>query len=84
MNSEYKRKYEITYTELNQDLELGLTNAIELVQSILTDYFVSFGSDNETIKNKNNALWVLSKKRCILINFQLGEILLLAEVTLQK
>lgn len=84
MNSEYKRKYEITYTELNQDLELGLTNAIELVQSILTDYFVLFGSDNETIKNKNNALWVLSKKRCILINFQLGEILLLAEVTLQK
>ncbi len=63
MNSEYKSKYEITYTELNHDIELGLTNAIELVQSILTDYFVTFGSDNETIKNKNNALWVLSKTK---------------------
>lgn len=63
MNTEYESKYEISYTELNQDLELGLTNAVELVQSILTDYFISFGSDNETIKNKNNALWVLSKTK---------------------
>lgn len=63
MSTEYESKYEISYTELNQDLELGLTNAVELVQSILTDYFISFGSDNETIKNKNNALWVLSKTK---------------------
>ena len=32
-------------------------------QSIETDYFVSFGSDNETVKNKNNAVWVLSKTK---------------------
>lgn len=63
MSSEYKNKCEINYTDLNQDMELGLTNAVELVQSILTDYFISFGSDNETIKNKNNALWVLSKTK---------------------
>ena len=63
MSTEYKSKYEINYTYLNQDMELGLTNTVELVQSILTDYFISFGSDNETIKNKNNALWVLSKTK---------------------
>ena len=84
MNSEYKRKYEITYTELNQDLELGLTNAIELVQSILTDYFVSFGSDSETIKNKNNALWVLSKTKVHFNKFPTWRVLLPAEVILQK
>ena len=63
MNTEYKSKYEISYTELGQDLELGLTKAIELVQSLVTDYFVSFGSDNKTVKEKDNALWVLSKTK---------------------
>ena len=63
MSTEYESKYEISYTEINQDLELSLTNTIGIVQSILTDYFVSFGSDNETVKNKNNALWVLSKTK---------------------
>lgn len=63
MIKEYESKYEISYTEANQNLELSLIRAIEVVQSIMTDYFVSFGSDNETIKNKNNALWVLSKTK---------------------
>lgn len=63
MNTEYESKYEVSYTELGQDLELGLTNAVELVQSQVTEYFVTFGSDNKTVKEKDNALWVLSKTK---------------------
>lgn len=63
MVKEYESKYEISYTEANQNLELSLTRAVEIIQSIMTDYFVSFGSDNETIKKENNALWVLSKTK---------------------
>lgn len=63
MNTDYESKYEVSYTELGQDLELGLINSIEIVQSLVTDYFASFGSDNKTVKEKNNALWVLSKTK---------------------
>lgn len=63
MNTEYESKYEVSYTELGQDTELGLTKSIELVQSLVTDYFASFGSDNKTVKEKDNALWVLSKTK---------------------
>lgn len=63
MKTEYESNYTISYTEVNQELELGLTNTIGIVQSIATDYFTSFGSDNKTVKDKSNALWVLSKTK---------------------
>lgn len=58
MKTEYESNYTISYTEVNQELELGLTNTIGIVQSIATDYFTSFGSDNKTVKDKSNASYV--------------------------
>ncbi len=46
MKTEYESNYTISYTEVNQELELGLTNTIGIVQSIATDYFTSFGIVN--------------------------------------
>lgn len=59
MDFEYESNYEITYTEVNQNLEMTLTKAIDIV----TDYFVSFGSDNKTVKEKKQRIMGVIKNQ---------------------
>lgn len=63
MKIEYKRKYKVNYTEVDQNLKLALVDAITLQQNMGTEYFESFKSDNVVLRNKNNAAWVVSKTK---------------------
>lgn len=63
MKIEYKRKYKVNYTEVDQNLKLALVDAITLQQNMGTEYFESFKSDNVILRNKNNAAWVVSKTK---------------------
>ena len=63
MKAEYKRNYQINYTEVDQNLRLGLVSAITLHQNMGTEYFESFKSDNVVLRNQNNAAWVVSKTK---------------------
>lgn len=63
MKVEYKKEYKVSYTEVNQNLKLGLVEAMTLPQNMVTEYFECFKSDNIVLKNQNNAVWVVSKAK---------------------
>lgn len=63
MKVDYKKEYKVSYTEVNQNLKLGLVEAMTLPQNMVTEYFESFKSDNIVLKNQNNAVWVVSKAK---------------------
>lgn len=63
MKFEYEKEYTVSYTEVNQNLKLGLVEAITFPQNMVTEYFESFKSDNIILKNENNAIWVVSKTK---------------------
>lgn len=63
MKVEYEKEYQVSYTEVDQNLKLGLEEAITFHQNIVTEYFESFKSDNIVLKNQNNAIWVVSKTK---------------------
>lgn len=69
MKYEYSKDFEITYTGLDSNANISLTSAISLAQNMVTEYFESFKSDNKTIKDKNNALWVLTKTKILFNSF---------------
>ncbi len=63
MKREYNKQYKIGYSKVDQDLKLSVYESFNLVQDIVTEYFESFGSDNVVVRNKDNAVWVVSKSR---------------------
>ncbi|MGP1507649.1 MAG: acyl-ACP thioesterase domain-containing protein [Sphaerochaeta sp.] len=63
MKYEYRRSFDISYSRSDRALELSLADAVSMTQDMNTYYFKSIGSDNLTVKNKNDALWVLTKTR---------------------
>lgn len=63
MKREYKKEYKISYSEVDQDLKLSLYEAFNLAQDTVTEYFESFGGDNIAVREKDNAVWVVSKAR---------------------
>ena len=63
MKTEYKNKYRISYTQVDQNTKLSLVEAFYLIQNMMTEYFESFKSDNIRIKKYNKAIWVLSKTK---------------------
>ena len=63
MKVEYEKEYQVSYTEVDQNLKLGLEEAVTFHQNIVTEYFESFKSDNIVLKNQNNAIWVVSKTK---------------------
>lgn len=63
MKVEYKKEYKVSYTEVNQNLKLGLVEAMTLPQNMVKEYFECFKSDNIVLKNQNNAVWVVSKAK---------------------
>lgn len=63
MKREYNKEYKISYSEVNQDLKLGVYESFNLAQDTVTEYFESFGGDNIVVKNKDNAVWVVSKAK---------------------
>lgn len=63
MEKEYSRDFLISYTDVDTKLQLSLVNSICLVQNMMTEYFVAFGSDNITLRRENNAAWVVIKTK---------------------
>ncbi len=63
MKIEYKKEYKISYTEVDQNLKLGLVESMTLPQNMVTEYFEAIKSDNIVLKNQNNAIWVVSKAK---------------------
>ena len=63
MKIDYKKEYQINYTEVDQNLKLSLVEAITLQQNMGTEYFESFKSDNVVLRNENNAVWVVTKTK---------------------
>jgi len=63
MKRVYNKDYKISYSEVDQDLKLGVYESFNLAQDTVTEYFESFGGDNIVVKNKDNAVWVVSKAK---------------------
>lgn len=63
MKREYNKEYKISYSEVDQNLKLGIYASLNLAQNTVTDYFESFGGDNIVLKSKDNAIWVVSKAK---------------------
>ncbi len=63
MKYDYRKSFDISYSRGDRWLDLSLVDAVSIAQEMNTDYFRTFGSDNFTIKTKNDALWVLAKTR---------------------
>lgn len=63
MKIEYNKEYRIGYSKVDQDLKLGVYESFNLAQDTVTEYFQSFGGDNIVVRNKDNAVWVVSKAR---------------------
>ena len=63
MKRVYNKDYKISYSEVDQDLKLGVYESFNLAQDTVTEYFASFGGDNIVVKNKDNAVWVVSKAK---------------------
>ena len=85
MKYEYNNKCEITYSNVDKELKIGLINAVALAQDMMTAYFDTIKSDNETNKTKNNAVWVLSKTKIHFENYpKLGDYLEARSYTTEK
>ncbi len=63
MRRVYNKDYKINYSEVDQDLKLGVYESFNLAQDTVTDYYASFGGDNIIVKNNDNAVWVVSKTK---------------------
>ena len=63
MKRVYNKDYKISYSEVDQDLKLSVYESFNLAQDTVTDYFESFGGDNIIVKNKDNAVWVVSRAK---------------------
>ncbi|MBR2282247.1 MAG: hypothetical protein IJ863_06470 [Spirochaetales bacterium] len=63
MRYEYRKVFEITYSQADRWLALDLVNATSIVQEMNTEYFKTFKCDNISCKERDNALWVITKTR---------------------
>ena len=63
MKYEYRRDFDITYSQADRWLNLDLVNATSIVQEMNTEYFKTFACDNISCKERDNALWVITKTR---------------------
>ena len=63
MENEYKRKFLVSYTDADRNVNLSLLSALTIIQDMMTEYFGVLKSDNIILKNENNAIWVLTKTK---------------------
>lgn len=63
MKTEYIKKHNVNYTEVNSKGQLDIVSSFNLVQNMMTEYFESFKSDNIRLKKNNNAIWVVTKTK---------------------
>lgn len=63
MKNEYNKDFSINYTNVDRNLKMSLVNGSYIVQDIMTEFFKYLESDNVTVKNENNAVWVLVRQK---------------------
>ncbi len=76
MRYEYRKDFEVTYSQIDRWLSLDMVSAFSMVQQMNTEYFRTFECDNITCKERDNALWVITKTRLHFNRFpKWGEVL---------
>lgn len=81
----FRKSFDISYSKADRWLRLGLVEAVSIAQEMNTDYFRSIGSDNLTVKTKDNALWVLAKTRLHFVDFpKWGDVVYARSYTLKS
>ena len=63
MRYELRKDFNVTYSQIDRWLAMDMVSAVSMVQEINTEYFKSFKCDNITCKERDNALWVITKTR---------------------
>ena len=63
MKIDYKKNHSVNYTEVDEEGKLDIISSFNLVQNVMTEYFESFKSDNIRLKEKCNAIWVVTKAK---------------------
>ena len=66
---EYKNEHEITYSEVDINLNLSIVSSMNLAEDMMTKYFQIIKTGNDTNKIKHNAIWVLTKTRLHFIKY---------------
>ncbi len=76
MRYEYRNEFEVSYSQADRWLALDMVSAVSMIQQMNTEYFRSFKCDNITCKERDNALWVITKTRLHFVRTPMwGEIL---------
>lgn len=63
MKYEYKKNYEVAYSQTDKNANLKLVNAAEFFEDIETEYYGTFNSDNITLERECGAIWVITKAK---------------------
>lgn len=63
MKYTYKKKYDTSYSFIDRSGRLGLVELMNLNQDMITEFFGSIGSDNATLREKNNAAWIYTRTK---------------------
>ncbi len=59
----YTKDYTISYSLIDCSAKLGLVELMNINQDMVTTFFGSIGSDNITLRKKNNAAWIYTKTK---------------------
>lgn len=60
---DYKKEFNTPYSSIDCSGKLGLVEIMNLNQDMITEFFGSVGSDNKTLREKNNAAWIYTKTK---------------------
>lgn len=63
MKIKCKKEYKMDYSFLDKDLKLKVNECFNLAQNTATEYFEKFNGDNIYVREKDNAVWVVTKSK---------------------
>lgn len=63
MKIECKNDYKMDYSYLDKNIKMRINECFNLAQNNATEYFKKFKEDNLYVKEKYNAVWVVSKSK---------------------
>ena len=63
MKIKCKKEYKMDYSYLDKDLKLRVNECFNLAQNTATEYFKKFNGDNIYVREKDNAVWVVTKSK---------------------
>lgn len=67
MKYTYTKDFNTAYSSIDRSGRLGLVEFMNLNQDMITEFFGSIGSDNATLRTKNNAAWIYTRTKVKII-----------------